>query len=66
MERVTTAGTVKHWRFSVISLEDGEPKGTQEAPLSCVRCHEDFEETSFESPDSVKLLREHAKEEPHH
>lgn len=65
MERVATAGTVKDWKFAVTSLEDGKPKGTQEAPSSCVACHEDFEETSFVSPDSVKLLREYAKAESH-
>jgi hypothetical protein len=65
MERVAMTGAVEDWKFSATSLVDGKPTGTREAPSSCVVCHEDFEETSFVSPDSVKLLREYVKEAPH-
>lgn len=62
MERVAMAGTVEDWKFSATSLEDGKPTAKREAQSSCVVCHEDFEETSFVSPDSLKLLREYVKE----
>jgi hypothetical protein len=64
MERVAMAGTVKDWKFSATSLKDGVPTGTQDAPSRCVVCHEDFEETSFVSPDSMELLREYVKKAP--
>lgn len=64
MERVAMAGTVKDWKFSATSLQDGKPAGSLEAPSRCVVCHEDFEETSFVSPDSVELLKEFVKEAP--
>ena len=64
MERVAITGAVEDWKFSATSLTDGKPIGKQEAQSSCVVCHEDFEETSFVSPDSMKLLRAYMKDAP--
>lgn len=64
MERVAMAGTVNDWKFSATSLEHGVPTVTSEDQSRCVVCHEDFEETSFVSPDSLKLLREYIKGAP--
>jgi hypothetical protein len=62
MERVAFKGAVEDWKFSATSLENGKPTGASNKPSSCVVCHEDFEESSFVSPDSLNLLREYVKD----